>query len=205
MPSPRFVDRGAALGETTAGLQLHSGAGDHRGAAAGGTQQPALPGAPLLPPAAASAGRRSDSPWHALEIQSSEDGSGHVHHAKLEAAVLTAAALHTTDPTERLLPGAPSERRPSTPVLPGGISKRERMVMVSLFSLTAALLYAGAQGKGRLGWQGSCRLLAGTVLRAGPPLHRLRLHQPPRPPSPACRSKPDGAQLDSHCHRLVNA
>ncbi|PSC76649.1 MFS family transporter: sugar [Micractinium conductrix] len=142
MPSPRFVDRGAALGETTAGLQLHSGAGDHRGAAAGGTQQPALPGAPLLPPAAASAGRRSDSPWHALEIQSSEDGSGHVHHAKLEAAVLTAAALHTTDPTERLLPGAPSERRPSTPVLPGGISKRERMVMVSLFSLTAALLYA---------------------------------------------------------------
>lgn len=90
-------------------------------------------------------------PWHAaLEIHSSEDGSGHHQDVKL------ATMLHATDPTERLLPAAAASSRAngaaagaagrgSGEVLPGGISQRQRLAMVVLFSLTAALLYAGRE------------------------------------------------------------
>lgn len=116
---------------------------------------------PPLPPAAAAAAAaagahaaqaangRHTAAWHALEIQSSEDGSSHAVELKLAAA---AAALHATDPTERLLPKpepvvAARQRQPGVDAGPGmlpvGISRRQRLVMVTLFSLTAALLYAG--------------------------------------------------------------
>lgn len=118
-----------------------------------GAQPPLPPAALATAAAAAASGRaangRQTAAWHALEIQSSEDGSGHAVEPKLAAA---AAVMHATDPTERLLPQAEPahggrQRQPGTApgpgLLPAGISKRQRLVMVSLFSLTAALLYAG--------------------------------------------------------------
>jgi len=80
---------------------------------------------------------RSCSPFHALEIQSDE-GSSYEPHPK---AVL-AAGPAATDPTERLLPAKRPEGEAE--VLPGGLSRRERLRMVILFSVTAAFLYAGA-------------------------------------------------------------
>lgn len=112
--------------------------------------QPA-PASPLLPPpppppdgAPASerdgllAGHasRSCSPFHALEIQSDE-GSSYEPHPKAVLAVGAAA----TDPTERLLP---PPKQPDVELLPGGLTRQERLRMVILFSVTAAFLYAGA-------------------------------------------------------------
>lgn len=109
---------------------------------------------PLPPPEAAAAGERdgllrehasrSCSPFHALEIQSDE-GSSYEPHAK--PVLLGGPAA--TDPTERLLP---PQQRQNGEVLPGGVSSRERLRMVILFSVTAAFLYAGAPW-----WQGGCR------------------------------------------------
>ncbi|KAI7844379.1 hypothetical protein COHA_002177 [Chlorella ohadii] len=78
---------------------------------------------------------RSCSPFHALEIQSDE-GSSYEPHPK---AVL-AAGPAATDPTERLLPAKRPEGEAE--VLPGGLSRRGRLRMVILFSVTAAFLYA---------------------------------------------------------------
>lgn len=96
---------------------------------------------------AQAANGRHTAAWHALEIQSSEDGGSHPVQSKLATVTAT---LHSTDPTERLLPkfaDAPLRRQPGTAagaeVLPAGISHKQRLVMVTLFSLTAALLYAG--------------------------------------------------------------
>jgi hypothetical protein len=77
---------------------------------------------------------RSCSPFHALEIQSDE-GSSYEPHPKAVLAVGAAA----TDPTERLLPPT---KQPDGELLPGGLSRRERLRMVILFSVTAAFLYA---------------------------------------------------------------
>jgi hypothetical protein len=88
---------------------------------------------------------RPTSPWHALEIHSSDDGSGHFNGGKAAAGVGAgvgaadaAAVLLATDATERLLPplaGVPD-------ALPGGITPRKRLYMVVLFALTASLLNA---------------------------------------------------------------
>lgn len=96
----------------------------------------------LLPRAATP----SCAPFHALEIHSvsSHDGSYDGRLKPQLAAVHNLRGLepvHATDPTERLLP-KPAPAAPPGGVLPSGMSRRERMHMVLLFSLTAALLYA---------------------------------------------------------------
>ena len=104
------------------------------------------PASPLPPPDGAPASERdgllaghasrSCSPFHALEIQSDE-GSSYEPHLKAVLAVGAAA----TDPTERLLP---PPKQPDVELLPGGLTRQERLRMVILFSVTAAFLYAGA-------------------------------------------------------------
>lgn len=129
-------------------------------------QQPALP-PPVLPPPAGDewqqqqqrdGPQRASTPsngFHALEIQSdgrSEDGS-HYEQQLLAKGPTSGPAPHGSlmppladpvldNPTEQLLPKPGPPPRPPGGVLPGGVSKRERLVMVSLFSLTAALLFA---------------------------------------------------------------
>ncbi len=97
----------------------------------------------LLPRHYADNGSRAHSPWHALEIQSSEDGSGHYPGSKVADALravdeAVVGPAVPTDPTELLLPSSAA----ASVAPPGGITARQRVYMVTLFSLVAALLYA---------------------------------------------------------------
>lgn len=78
-----------------------------------------------------------------MEIDS--DDGGHDGHSKAAAVGVRPAS---TDPRERLLPAS----RPESPPLPGGVGSRERRRMLLLFSLTAALLYAGEGAACGAGW-----------------------------------------------------
>lgn len=81
--------------------------------------------------------------FHALEIQS-DDGSLHGALKHPVAAAAVTAAVASEDPKQRLLPPPPGRRGRTPEALPDGITRRERFWMVVLFSMTAALLYAGA-------------------------------------------------------------
>ena len=89
-------------------------------------------------------GFRPSIPWHAMEIHSSDDGSGHYNGGKAAAAASgvaaadAAAALQATDATERLLPPLAA----ASDALPGGITAKKRLYMVVIFALTASLLNA---------------------------------------------------------------
>ena len=93
---------------------------------AGDEQQQHVEGLP------ARAGTPSNA-FHALEIQSdgrSEDGSYYEHQLLAKGATSAAVQHGGLEPP-------PHRRPPPGSVLPGGLSKRQRLVMVCLFSLTA--------------------------------------------------------------------
>lgn len=140
------TDRAAVGGSGSAGTR-QNGAGDAAPSWERAQERAGLlgGGGGLLSAAAPPLSSRPSSPWHALEIHSSDDGSGHYNGGKAAAGVGAgvaaadpAAALRATDATERLLP--PLAAVPDA--LPGGITPRKRLYMVVLFALTASLLNA---------------------------------------------------------------
>lgn len=109
-------------------------------ASSDGSQQQQEPstaavGAAPLPPAADEApppaGNRPSSPWHALDVQSVDNGRTPLHKQADGGSLAPESATESV----ALLPARAA-------VLPGSLSPQEKIYMTALFTATAALLYA---------------------------------------------------------------